>query len=304
MTDRNESLCRRFQILLSERLDRALTTSELEELQTHLSGCPSCREFASALRLSDQLARESPAVAPLAGERLDHLVASVMARVNGESTDPDPARSSPTVRGEKSGPYRSWREFFSDWGFPSVAGAVALAVLAFFLLRSPQAPSPTPAGKSLDRDLLVPAERRSEEVAEKKAQAADALKETAPAAGKSPAAGSASQAPADREKRAFAKDETAEMKPSPNEARPKAAGKRGGSGSLSDYAVESARVAQAPDSLTALKELGAHPPLSLSQRDSLRSVWNMRLKESSDAKEQATLRVALDELEKLPPPKD
>jgi hypothetical protein len=293
MADQNESLCHRFQVLLSERLDRALSASELDELQTHLRGCPSCREFASTLRLSDQLARESPAVAPLAAERLEPLVASVMERVEEESAEPLPERGAAPApggaRGAKSQSH-SWREFFSDLGFPSLAGAVALAVLAFFLLRSPQTPVPAPAGRSLDKDLMAPAERRFEETAEKKTQATDALEPPSKTL-------RADQVAAPQEEAAKAEPSSRELShPAQESPREPSA--------LEGSAVGAVRAVQEPDSLAALKNLGANPPLSLSQRDSLRAAWSEDLKESSNSKEQAALRAALIALEKLPPPKN
>lgn len=293
MTDQNESLCHRFQILLSERLDRALSTSELDELQIHLRDCPSCREFASTLRLSDHLARESPTAAPLPAERLEQLVASVMERVGEESAEPLPKRDAalaPSGRRGAKPPSRSWRGFFSDWGFPSLAGAVALAVLAFFLLHSPQAPVPSPAGRSLDKDLMAPAERRLEETAERKTQATDALESPSKTL-------RADQPAAPQEKAAKAEPSLREFshpaKESPKEP-----------SALKDSTLGAMQAAQAPDSLAALKNLGANPPLSLSQRDSLRAAWSERLKKSSDSKEQAALRAALIALGKLPPPKN
>lgn len=291
MTDTTD--CQRFQMLLAERLDRALKPEEIEELEAHLSSCESCRDLATALNASDTLARESPPAAPLAGERLQQLVDSVMEDVERDKDDafPAPLRGMP-----------NWKELLGSWGFPSVAGVLALAVLAFFLLRSPQAPLPTTTGGNADRDLLAPAA-------------------SAPKA----AADAETPAPEKNEKRALLEAEkSAPASPELREEQTRSLEKKAGKASSSvqeslrrqnpatldaqpaakSAAAGAISTSQLPDSLAALHALGAQLPLSTAQRDSLRAAWSARLKESSTSTEREQLNAALEALSKLPPPQN
>ncbi len=291
MTDRTE--CQRFQLLLSEQLDRVLSPNELEELSAHLACCEACRELAAALRVSDSLARESPPPTPLAGERLQQLVDGVMAEVEGDRDEafPEPLRGMP-----------NWKELIGNWGFPSVAGVVALAVLAFFLLRSPQAPLPTTTGGGADKDLLVPAENSEQSSGDAELPAREENE-------KHEFFGTEKSAPADqglsKEQAAPQTKKTAEAKPSPrqllDQQQPASLDEQSNS---KIAAAGSLRAAQPADSLAALHALGARLPLSEAQRDSLRAAWSARLKESVNSTEEEQLRAALEALKKLPPPKN
>jgi hypothetical protein len=291
MTDRAD--CQRFQMLLAERLDRALDPEELEELEAHLSSCESCREVAAALAMSDTLARQSPPPTPLAGERLQQLVDSVMADVEKEKNDafPAPLRGMP-----------NWRELLSSWGFPSVAGVVALAVLAFFLLRSPQAPVPTTTGGSVDKDLLTPAESAPRTAADAEAPTQMRNEKHALSEGER----SAPSSPELPEEQVRSLEKAAgEAQPSAKESLRRQAPASLDEKSAAKSAAKGAfRASQLPDSLAALHALGIELPLTTAQRDSLRAAWNTRLRESTNSTEQERLRAALEALENLPPPQN
>lgn len=291
MTDRSE--CRRFQLLLSERLDRDLGPEELEALGSHLGSCAACREVASALRLSETLAREAPAPAPLAGDRLEQLVESVMADVEAEKDDafPAPLRGMP-----------NWRELLGSWAFPSVAGVVALAVLAFFLLRSPQAPLPTTMGGGADKDLLAPAESPpragpdAETPRQEKSEKRELFESEESAAADQGLRKEQSSPSAKKtgEAQASSPESLNEKLPASLDEQPR--GKIAAAGSF--------RAAQVPDSLAALRRMGVQLPLDTIRRDSLRTAWSARLVESTNSTEQSQLKAALQALKKLPPPQN
>jgi len=291
MTDRTE--CQRFQLLLSEQLDRVLSPEELEELSAHLASCEDCRELAAALRVSDSLARESPPPAPLAGECLQQLVDGVMAEVeeNKDEAFPAPLRGMP-----------NWRELLGSWGFPSVAGVVALAVLAFFLLRSPQAPLPTTTGKGADKDLLAPAESSPMTPADSEtpAQVGDEKHARFEPKENAPVDQGLRKEQATPQSKKAAEAEPASRE-SLNEQLPASLDEQSNSRIA---AAGSVRATQPADSLAALHALGVRLPLSEAQRDSLHGAWNARLKESADSTEQEQLRAALEALKKLPPLQD
>jgi len=54
----NESDCGRVFALLSEYLDQGLAPDTCEELEHHLSGCPTCMEFVQGLKRSMHLCRQ------------------------------------------------------------------------------------------------------------------------------------------------------------------------------------------------------------------------------------------------------
>jgi hypothetical protein len=261
--------CLRCRQLLADSLDRSLSAEEMHELQAHLDTCEECHELESVLALSAELARESPSPASLRAERLEHVVQSVMQRLEEKELETEEPDVRAGLRGGEPTPSKRFLHLI--WSRPSLVGAVALVIIMLLFVSNPQTPPPappTPTKKALPQSAPEVPAGRADKVQVEEAQ-------------RPAVSGAESDTPPKRERdsaRAF-----------------------GGREGALQVSPEAKSVATSRTPAAVFRKLGAETPRSAAERDSLRRAWTHRLQESRDPQEKAALREALKALDELPP---